>query len=66
MNNLELRAEIERIKVLNVSKKTVKISGLHEYNAAEGAQHTIMMSSIKTTNHDSENRDTFTDIGTVT
>ena len=52
--------------MLNVSKKTVKISGLHEYNAAEGAQLTMMMSSIKTTNHDSENRDTFTDIGTVT
>ena len=57
---------MERIKVLNVSKMTVKIHSLHEYNAAEGAQMTMMVSTVKTTNHDSENRDTFTDIGTVT
>ncbi len=57
---------MERIKVLNVSKTTVKINSLHEYNAAEGAQKTMMLSTVKTTNHDSENRDTFTDIGTVT
>ena len=65
LNNLELREEMKRIKVLNVSKNTVKINSLQEYNAAEGALMTMMKSSIKSTNLDSENRDTFTDIGTV-
>jgi len=46
LNNLELREEMKRIKVLNVSKNTVKINSLQEYNAAEGALMTMMKSSI--------------------
>ena len=57
LNNPELKQELDKIKILDVRKKQEKINSLHEYNMPEGGMMTLMVSTMKTTNHDSENLD---------